>query len=95
MDSRTALRGSFVSKQVVAAALVVAAILLGITAAIVVRSLAPAAAAGSAGYGSVTFAAGPAFDDTNRHHGTQSMGGSDAKPAPYREPSSQRGGPQS
>lgn len=94
MDSRTALRGSSVSRQVVAVALVVAVILLGVVSAIVVRSLTAPAAAGSAGYGSVTFAAGPAFDDTNRHHGTQSIGGSDAKPAPYREPSSQRGGPQ-
>jgi len=92
MNSRTALRGSFVSKQMVAIAMVIAAIVLGVAAAITVRQLAPAASSAT-GYDAVTFSAGPAWDDSNRHHGTQSVGGSLLSTSGFREPSDQRGGP--
>ena len=92
MDSRTALRGSLVSKQVLAIGLVIAAIVLGIGTAFAVRILQPVSAR-SSGYGAVTFAAGPAWDDSNRRHGTQSIGGSAVTSPAYREPSPGRGGP--
>jgi hypothetical protein len=92
MESRTALRGSFVSKRFVAVALVIAAILLGMTAAYAAHALAAGAAGNSAAL-SAHFAAGPAWDDTNRRHGTQSVGGPEAGQLGYREPSGQRGGP--
>lgn len=92
MESRTALRGSFVSKQAVAVTMVIAAILLGIMGAVVVRQLAPASA-GAAGYGAVTFAAGPAWDDSNRHHGTQSVDGAAPAAPAFRQPTTSRGGP--
>ena len=93
MDTRTALRGSFVSRQLVAIGLVMAAMVLGFTAAFGAQALV-AGGAGSVGSGASSFAAGPAWDDSNRHHGTQSGGGPvDTMPA-YRAPSSIRPGPQ-
>jgi hypothetical protein len=92
MDSRTALRASFVSKRFVAVALVIVAILLGFTAAYAAHAFA-AGAAGNSTASSAYAAAGPAWDDTNRRHGTQSMGGPEVGQLRYREPSSQRGGP--
>jgi hypothetical protein len=92
MESRTALRGSFVSKRLAAIVLVIAAIVLGMTTAYAAHMLA-AGANGSAAAASVQFAAGPAWDDTNRRHGAQSLGGPPSGQLGYREPSGQRGGP--
>jgi hypothetical protein len=72
--------------------MLVAAIVLGIAGAYGARVLVPAGS-GAAGHSAVTFG-GPAFDDTYRKHGTQTIGGGATVAPSYREPSSGRGGPQ-
>ena len=90
MDSRTALRGSFVSKQFVAVALIIAAALLGLSGALALHQLVPAGATPAS---NLQFVNGSAWDNSDRRHGTQSIGGVDASPAAYRSPGDQRGGP--
>jgi hypothetical protein len=93
VDSRTALRGSFVSRYAVAIALIVAAAMLGLTGAVVLRQVLPAAPARAAS-STLQFVSGPAWGDSDRRHGTQSAGGVEVSPAAYRPPSDRRGGPQ-
>jgi hypothetical protein len=90
MNSRTALRGSFVSKHFVAMALILAAALLGLTGALAIHELVPAGVAPS---NTLQFVNGSAWDSSDRRHGTQAVGGIDVSPAAYRSPGDQRGGP--
>jgi hypothetical protein len=53
-------------------------------------TVAPAAPAAQ---GAPAFAPGLAWDDSNRRHGSQFIGGSAPSSSSYREPSALRGGP--
>ena len=92
MDSRTAFRGSVVSKRLVAILLIVMAAIAGMTGAFVLRQLLPGATVPAVS--TVTFAHGSAWDDKDRKHGTQTVGGVEVSPADAPDPGGQTRGTQ-
>jgi hypothetical protein len=93
METRRAVHGSAVSRWVVAVALVLGACGLGASSALGLHELGVGAGSAPSGRSTVTFVSGPAWDDSSRRHGNQSLDGSQSPAVTYRAPREQGGGP--